>query len=152
MNVKDLKEQIDKLSLQLDSIKDNLDLAKENLNEVGINAIQQIAELSVQQAAVASPDFFVNALTVLVLSGFVGYYVIWNVTPALYAPLMSVSNAISSVMIVGAMIAAGTNGSAFASWMGFAAVTLASINFFGGWFISDRMLAMFKKKKKEGSK
>jgi NAD(P) transhydrogenase subunit alpha len=150
MNVRELKEQIDALSKQLDTMKLDLDAAKESLHDVGMNAFQQIAELSVQHAVV-TPDFFVNALTVLILAGFVGYYVIWNVTPALYAPLMSVSNAISSVMVVGAMIAAGTNGSPFASWMGFAAVTLASINFFGGWFISDRMLAMFKKKKKDNA-
>lgn len=143
MNTNEMREQIENLAKQLDTIKDEMT----SINQHAIDQVQML--LSVQHVASATPDFFINALTVLVLAGFVGYYVIWNVTPALYAPLMAVSNAISSVMIVGAMIAAGTAGSAFAGWMGFFAVVLASINFFGGWIISDRMLAMFKKKKKD---
>lgn len=145
MTPQDMKQAVENLSEQMDLIKEQLAIT-------GAQAAEQIHTLSSQVAGGgAAPDFFINALTVLVLAGFVGYYVIWNVTPALYAPLMAVSNAISSVMIVGAMIAAGTNGSTFAGWMGFAAVVLASVNFFGGWVISDRMLAMFKKKKKEAN-
>ena len=86
-------------------------------------------------------------LVVFVLAIFVGYHVIWNVTPALHTPLMSVTNAISSVIIVGALIAAGPGNFNFAQIMGFIAVTLASVNIFGGFIVTHRMLSMFKKKK-----
>ena len=85
-------------------------------------------------------------LVVFVLAVFVGYHVIWNVTPALHTPLMSVTNAISSVIIVGALIAAGPAGVYFSKVMGFVAVTLASINIFGGFIVTQRMLQMFRKK------
>ena len=143
MNIDEMRERTQDLAKQMDVIKNEMAA----INKHAIEQVQML--LSAQHVAMATPDFIVNALTVLVLAGFVGYYVIWNVTPALYAPLMAVSNAISSVMVVGAMIAAGTSGSNFAAWMGFFAVVLASVNFFGGWVISDRMLTMFKKKKKE---
>jgi NAD(P) transhydrogenase subunit alpha len=91
-------------------------------------------------------DVFVFFLTVFVLAVFVGYYVVWRVTPALHSPLMSVTNAVSSVIIVGALIAAGPAGLSFSKVMGFAAVTLASINIFGGFIVTQRMLQMFKKK------
>ncbi len=91
--------------------------------------------------------FIITGLTVFVLACFVGYYVVWRVTPALHSPLMAVTNAISSVVIVGAIIATGSSaGNLFAQIMGFIAVTLASINIFGGFIVSRRMLAMFKKK------
>lgn len=86
-------------------------------------------------------------LTVLVLAIFVGYHVVWRVTPALHSPLMAVTNAISSVIIVGALIAAGPAGMGFSEVMGFLAVTLASVNIFGGFIVTQRMLSMFKKKK-----
>ena len=91
-------------------------------------------------------------LTVFVLAVFVGYHVIWNVTPALHTPLMSVTNAISSVIIVGAILAAGFEQLDFGSLMGGIAVALAAVNVFGGFLVTQRMLAMFKKKerKKEG--
>lgn len=91
---------------------------------------------------------FVFFLTVFVLACFVGYYVVWRVTPALHSPLMSVTNAISSVIIVGALIAAGPSGLTFSKFMGFIAVILASVNIFGGFLVTQRMLAMFKKKQK----
>jgi H+-translocating NAD(P) transhydrogenase subunit alpha len=106
----------------------------------------QVGQLA-QQAAVAhggSP--FVFHLTIFVLACFVGYYVVWRVTPALHSPLMSVTNAISSVIIVGALIAAGPAGFSFSKVMGFIAVILASINIFGGFIVTQRMLQMFKKK------
>jgi len=78
---------------------------------------------------------------------FVGYHVVWRVTPALHSPLMAVTNAISSVIIVGALIAAGPMGYSFSKVMGFVAVILASINIFGGFIVTQRMLQMFKKKK-----
>lgn len=91
---------------------------------------------------------FFAGLTVFVLAIFVGYYVVWNVTPALHSPLMAVTNAISSVIIIGALIACGLPQTGLQKWLGFAAVLLASINIFGGFVITQRMLHMFVKKKK----
>ena len=90
---------------------------------------------------------FIYLLTVFVLAVFVGYYVVWNVTPALHSPLMSVTNAISSVIIVGALIAVGPSGMSLSKVMGFIAVVLASTNIFGGFIVTQRMLQMYKKKK-----
>lgn len=91
-------------------------------------------------------SFIVTGLTVFVLACFVGYHVVWRVTPALHSPLMGVTNAISSVIIVGAIIAAGAAGEALSNIFGFIAVTLASVNIFGGFIITRRMLHMFRKK------
>ncbi len=93
-------------------------------------------------------DPLVFGLTVFVLACFVGYYVVWNVTSALHSPLMAVTNAISSVIIVGALVAAGPADINFSKVMGFVAIALASVNIFGGFIVSQRMLSMFKKKKK----
>lgn len=95
----------------------------------------------------AAGDPFIFIFTVFVLACFVGFYVVWSVTPALHSPLMSVTNAISSVIIVGALIAAGPMGVDFSKVMGLLAVTLASINIFGGFIVSQRMLRMYRKKK-----
>lgn len=86
---------------------------------------------------------------VFVLSCFIGYHVIWGVTPALHTPLMAVTNAISAIVVVGALLVAGASGSSFGilEVLGFLAVFLAAINIFGGFAVSNRMLAMFKKKK-----
>ena len=89
---------------------------------------------------------FVFLFTVFVLACFIGFYVVWSVSPALHSPLMSVTNAISSVIIVGGLLAAGPGGMGFSTVMGFLAVTLASVNIFGGFIVTNRMLAMFKKK------
>lgn len=94
----------------------------------------------------ASESFLMMGLTIFVLACFVGYYVVWRVTPALHSPLMAITNAISSVIIVGALIAAGPADMTFSKIMGFVAVVLASINIFGGFIVTRRMLAMFKKK------
>ena len=94
-----------------------------------------------------SVDPLIFGITVLVLACFVGYYVVWRVTPALHSPLISVTNAISSIIIVGALIAAGPSESNFAQIVGFFAVVLASINIFGGFTVTQRMLSMFKKKR-----
>lgn len=91
-------------------------------------------------------NFLVNGLTVFVLACFVGYYVVWRVTPALHSPLMAITNAISSVIIVGALIAAGPVDVSFSKMMGFIAVILAAINIFGGFIVTRRMLHMFRKK------
>jgi len=93
---------------------------------------------------------FIAILSIFVLAVFVGYYVVWSVTPALHTPLMAVTNAISSVIIVGALIAAAAGGSASAKWLGLVAVVLASVNIFGGFAVTERMLAMYKKKEKKG--
>jgi H+-translocating NAD(P) transhydrogenase subunit alpha len=107
---------------------------------------RQLATVQPQPAAVGGIPF-VYELTVFGLAVFVGYYVVWRVTPALHSPLMSVTNAISSVIIVGALIAAGPLGISFAKIMGFVAVTLAAVNIFGGFIVTQRMLQMFQKKR-----
>mgnify|MGYP001300302340 FL=1 len=97
-------------------------------------------------------DPFIFRLSIFILSIFIGYYVVWSVTPSLHTPLMSVTNAISSVIIVGAIIAAlaGNSGSIFntGNIFGFLAIVLAAVNIFGGFLVTQRMLAMYKKKKK----
>ena len=97
-------------------------------------------------------DPFIFRLSIFILSIFIGYYVVWSVTPSLHTPLMSVTNAISSVIIVGAIIAALAvkNGNIFdtTNLFGFLAIILAAINIFGGFLVTHRMLAMYKKKKK----
>jgi NAD(P) transhydrogenase subunit alpha len=95
-----------------------------------------------------APDVnpFIFLLAIFLMACFVGYYVVWNVTPALHSPLMAVTNAISSVIIVGAMLATGLATSDWAMVFGFIAVTLASVNIFGGFLVTHRMLSMFKKK------
>jgi NAD(P) transhydrogenase subunit alpha len=89
-------------------------------------------------------------ITVFVLAVFVGYHVVWNVTPALHTPLMSVTNAISGVIIVGAILAAGPAEADFGMVVGFVAVALAAVNVFGGFLVTQRMLEMFKKKTPKG--
>ncbi|MBU6448448.1 MAG: NAD(P) transhydrogenase subunit alpha [Rhodospirillales bacterium] len=103
-----------------------------------------VAAVVAQNAPPAAP--FVYLFSIFVLAVFVGYYVVWSVTPALHSPLMAVTNAISSVIIVGAMLATGLHGSMVAHVFGFFAVVLVSVNIFGGFAVTNRMLAMFKKK------
>ncbi len=95
---------------------------------------------------------FISILSIFVLACFVGYYVVWSVTPALHTPLMAVTNAISSVIIVGALIAAAASamgeGGVASKWLGLFAIVLASINIFGGFAVTARMLAMYKKKER----
>jgi H+-translocating NAD(P) transhydrogenase subunit alpha len=90
---------------------------------------------------------FVSQLSIFVLAVFVGYYVVWSVTPALHTPLMAVTNAISSVIIVGALIAAGPEEFSIAKVLGFVAMVLAAVNIFGGFAVTHRMLSMYRKKK-----
>ena len=101
-------------------------------------------------------DPFIFRLSIFVLSIFVGYFVVWSVTPSLHTPLMSVTNAISSVIIVGAIIASFSSSSSesisFSNILGFLAVVLAAINIFGGFLVTQRMLQMYKKKKKKKNK
>ena len=99
----------------------------------------------------ANIDPFIFRLSIFVLAIFVGYYVVWSVTPALHTPLMSVTNAISSVIVVGALLAVGValieKGTVWARVFGFIALVLASVNIFGGFLVTQRMLSMYKKKK-----
>ena len=95
-----------------------------------------------------SSDVFVIGLTVFFLACIIGYYVVWSVTPALHSPLMGVTNAISSVIIVGAILAAGTEGYGISKIFGIIGVILASVNIFGGFIVTYRMLSMFRKKTK----
>ncbi len=116
------------------------------LLEEAENLANQTTQL-VDVGSVASNMDFLSLFTIFVLACFVGFYVVWSVTPALHSPLMAVTNAISSVIIVGGLLAAGPEDLHFSKIMGFVAVTLASVNIFGGFIVTQRMLAMFKKKK-----
>ncbi|MBZ9724367.1 proton-translocating transhydrogenase family protein [Mesorhizobium sp. CO1-1-7] len=93
-------------------------------------------------------DPFVFRFAIFILAIFVGYYVVWSVTPALHTPLMAVTNAISSVIVVGALLAVGIAASGVAAGFGFVALMLVSVNIFGGFLVTQRMLAMYKKKDK----
>ena len=132
---------------------------EQNLSENAASLANQAKELADQAASIAvqasdlidqaaghGDGFFMAGLSVFILACFVGYYVVWRVTPALHSPLMAITNAISSVIIVGALLAAGASQTGFSQMMGFFAVILASINIFGGFLVTRRMLSMFKKK------
>lgn len=128
------------------------------LTEKAERVAQQAAELAedinamhLQMQQSTGIDPFIFGLTVFVLACFVGYYVVWKVTPALHTPLMAVTNAISGIIIVGAIIALGPEGYGFSHLAGFIAVVIASINIFGGFIVTQRMLAMFQKKEKQKS-
>ena len=112
-----------------------------------LDALAQQLAAQAPPAPAAPGASVVFELTVFVLAVFVGYHVVWRVTPALHSPLMSVTNAISSVIIVGALIAAGPFGLSFAKLAGFVAVTLAAVNIFGGFIVTQRMLQMFQRKR-----
>jgi NAD(P) transhydrogenase subunit alpha len=129
-----------------------------DLSDLAQGLSTQLSELSQQALNVTGVGGaagghlpFVALFTVFVLACFVGYHVVWRVTPALHSPLMAVTNAVSSVIIVGALIAAGAAAEftfSFSEVMGFVAIVLASVNIFGGFLVTHRMLSMFKKKQK----
>lgn len=132
------------------SVADNASRIAESASRLAEQAADlagQAGSLVVPAASGGGSDVFLVGFTVFVLACFVGYHVVWGVTPALHSPLMAVTNAVSSVIIVGALIAAGPADMSFAKAMGFIAVILASINIFGGFLVTHRMLSMFKKKK-----
>ena len=110
------------------------------------------AAVAAQAATGGAVDPFVFRFSIFVLAVFVGYFVVWSVTPALHTPLMSVTNAISSVIVVGALLAVGVamvgSGGAWARGFGFVALIFASVNIFGGFLVTQRMLGMYQKKKK----
>jgi NAD(P) transhydrogenase subunit alpha len=138
---------------------DNLDAAIAKLR-AATDAAQQAAQsahayadqisAAAHTASGGAIDPFVFRLAIFALAVFVGYYVVWSVTPALHTPLMSETNAISSVIVVGALLSVGVaavdSGSTFARIVGFIALILASVNIFGGFLVTERMLAMYKKK------
>jgi len=138
---------------------DNLDAAIAQLRAAA-DAAQQAAQsvhaygdqiaAAGHAASGGAVDPFVFRFAIFALAVFVGYYVVWSVTPALHTPLMSVTNAISSVIVVGALLSVGVaavdSGSTFAKLVGFIALILASVNIFGGFLVTERMLAMYKKK------
>ena len=114
-------------------------------NLIGLfNSFEKEGEITIME----NIDPIINLIMIFVLACIIGYYVIWGVTSALHSPLMAVTNAISSVIIVGALIAAGPEDFNFSSIMGFFAIILASVNIFGGFLVTQRMLQMYKKKKK----
>ncbi|MEM7290270.1 MAG: NAD(P) transhydrogenase subunit alpha [Pseudomonadota bacterium] len=116
---------------------------------VSAEAVSQAAGAAASAASSGGIDPFVFQFAIFVMAIFVGYYVVWSVTPALHTPLMAVTNAISSVIVVGALLAVGIQlaGSA-ATTFGFIALVLASVNIFGGFLVTQRMLAMYKKKER----
>jgi H+-translocating NAD(P) transhydrogenase subunit alpha len=120
------------------------DQAIELAQHAQMTAVTAVVGVSNTIAPEVNP--FIFLLAIFLMACFVGYYVVWNVTPALHSPLMAVTNAISSVIIVGAMLATGLALSGWATLFGFIAVTLASVNIFGGFLVTQRMLSMFKKK------
>jgi H+-translocating NAD(P) transhydrogenase subunit alpha len=119
-----------------------------------LDFISTAAAATAEATTGGTVDPFVFRLSIFVLAVFVGYYVVWSVTPALHTPLMSVTNAISSVIVVGALLAVGValvaddSGPIWARSLGFVALIFASINIFGGFLVTQRMLGMYQKKKK----
>ena len=141
-----MNEALERALLGLEEAIANVREAAIALPEVagGQEAVVVVAEAAAQGDGVAP---FVYRLAAFVLAIFVGYYVVWSVTPALHTPLMAVTNAISSVIIVGALLAVGVAATGVASTtFGMIALVLASVNIFGGFLVTQRMLAMYKKK------
>ena len=131
------------------AVKQANELATESqkLSEHANNLASKLVSMTVDTANhTQCVDPFIFAITIFVLACFVGYYVVWKVTPALHTPLMSVTNAISGIIIVGAIIALGPKEFGIAQVSGFFAVMLAAVNIFGGFVVTQRMLTMFKKK------
>lgn len=130
----------------IENIIQSLDQAKNSLEQIAANQSETI--ITITQTTTGGSMDFVYQLAVFFLAIFVGYYVVWSVTPALHTPLMAVTNAISSVIVVGALLAVGWSASGMATAFGFIALILASINIVGGFLVTQRMLAMYKKKEK----
>ena len=126
-----------------DQLADEANRLAQRANELAAHAHAMVMSAT---PVVSEVEPFIFLLAIFLMACFVGYYVVWNVTPALHSPLMSVTNAISSVIVVGAMLATGLGTNGWAIVFGFIAVTLASVNIFGGFLVTHRMLSMFKKR------
>jgi NAD(P) transhydrogenase subunit alpha len=124
-------------------LADEADRLAQRANELAAHAHNLLAGTT---GVVSEVEPVVFLLAIFLMACFVGYYVVWNVTPALHSPLMSVTNAISSVIVVGAMLATGLGTSGWATAFGFLAVMLASVNIFGGFVVTQRMLSMFRRR------
>ncbi len=131
----------------LDKALDGLTQAVDAVR-VAADSLPEAAGVMAHGASGGMIDPFVFQLAIFVMAIFVGYYVVWSVTPALHTPLMAVTNAISSVIVVGALLSVGLAASGAATTFGFIALVLASVNIFGGFLVTQRMLAMYKKKDK----
>ncbi len=125
---------------------DSINQKAEKLAQMSAELAEDVNAMHLQLQQSAGVDPFIFGIAVFVLACFVGYYVVWKVTPALHTPLMSVTNAISGIIIVGAIVALGPEGYGFSHLAGFVAVVIASVNIFGGFVVTQRMLAMFQKK------
>lgn len=134
--------------MSLEKLNQKIEQLQTTIQELVQESATLVQEQNIQVMAGANSDFFA-LFALFVMACFVGYFVVWSVTPALHSPLMGVTNAISSVIIVGALTAAGGSMITDTSIYGFIAVVLASVNIFGGFMITYRMLAMFKKKTKK---
>jgi NAD(P) transhydrogenase subunit alpha len=126
-----------------DQLADEASRLAQRANELAAHAHALVMTAT---PVVSEVEPFIFLLAIFLMACFVGYYVVWNVTPALHSPLMAVTNAISSVIVVGAMLATGLGTNGWAIAFGFIAVTLASVNIFGGFLVTQRMLSMFKKR------
>jgi NAD(P) transhydrogenase subunit alpha len=137
-------------SAALDNALEGLDRAVQAVHDAAANVPAAADAISAAAHGVSGGaiDPFIFRFAIFVLAIFVGYYVVWSVTPALHTPLMAVTNAISSVIVVGALLAVGISLSGLATGLGFVALVLVSVNIFGGFLVTQRMLAMYKKKEK----
>jgi NAD(P) transhydrogenase subunit alpha len=129
----------------MDKALNALDQAAAAVRAAADNAPEAVAQAA-HGVSGGAIDPFVFRLAIFVLAIFVGYYVVWSVTPALHTPLMAVTNAISSVIVVGALLAVGVSASGYATGFGFVALVLVSVNIFGGFLVTSRMLAMYRRK------
>ena len=145
MNPETLAEHSAKIATEAAKLADQAAKIAGETAKIAGEAGQLVAA---QSLGAAGGDPFLFMFTIFALACLIGFYVVWSVTPALHSPLMSVTNAISSVIIVGGLLAAGPADVDFSKIMGFLAVTLASVNIFGGFIVTQRMLSMFKKKQK----
>jgi NAD(P) transhydrogenase subunit alpha len=129
--------QLPLIARQASEIAEKSSNLSDKLKDLAINQAQQLN---------SGVDPLIFAITVFILASFIGYYVVWKVTPALHTPLMSITNAISGIIIISSITAASSGGLSLASILGYAATFIASINIFGGFIVTERMLEMFKKK------
>ena len=132
-----MNQELSIATKQATELSETAALLSEKLNSLA-------TEVQFQNTSTVDP--FIFAITIFSLACFVGYYVVWKVTPALHTPLMSITNAISGIIIIGALIASSSQGFSLSMVLGFLAAFLASINIFGGFIVTERMLEMFKKK------